>query len=309
LNPRPRRFHAEVRHNNGQVMAVSEQVTVQIRPHDFQLQISADSPEITVPGSTQVRASVDQDLYNTGYRIHIVEEGGELDEVVCGSGSSCQKGVSAPWSINPNPTARHFRAEVRHVGGQLMASSDPVTVVRRRFLFGVSLTFSSATDANGNVTHTATATSSHSVAGSGYQLKLRRIDGAQTCSSSSGPTCSGTVGPGGTYRATVENAGGHVAGDSGAWTLTGDGPREEAADGVDLVHLAALIGSPTALCQRVLVSPFKTHLNGSSLSDQYIACDAGSALASTPSKFLRGSSAPVGGPPPVSRRSTGFRAT
>jgi hypothetical protein len=87
--------------------------------------------------------------------------------------------------------------------------------------------------------------------------------------------CDATVTVGNTYRAVVEDSLGRNFGDSGAWTLTAEGPRQLTADGIDLVYLAALVGSPTGLCQRVLVSPFKTHFNGSTLSDQYLACEAG----------------------------------
>jgi hypothetical protein len=52
-----------------------------VNRHDFQLQASVDSASITAPSSTLVRATVDQTLYNTGYRIHIVDDSGQSADI------------------------------------------------------------------------------------------------------------------------------------------------------------------------------------------------------------------------------------
>jgi hypothetical protein len=278
-NPRTRDFHAEVRHNSsGQVVARSGQVGVAIEPYDFDLTIEPDSPSITVPNSTRVTATVNRSLYNTGYQIHIVDDDGETGEAVCGNGDSCAKTVWAPWSVNRNPTARQFHAEVRSfMTGHVAAVSDPVTVVRRRFVFHPTVSFWTRTDTNGNVIQMAaarTGSADPSLYGTGHQIKLISADGSVLCSAPQ-IGCDAAAAIGGTYRAVVVEAGGHNVGDSGAWTLTSEGASERTADGLDLAYLAALVGGPSELCNRVLVSPYTTHFNGSTLSDQYIACDAG----------------------------------
>jgi len=270
-NPRPRHFHAEVRHiSNGHVAAVSNPVTVTIEPYDFDLEIAPDASSITVPDSTVVRATVNGDLNNTGYRIHIVDDDGESSDSTCDF-SPCPKLVTAPWSVNPNPTARHFHAEVRSfVTGHLAATSDQITVVRRRFIFDVDLD----TEEQAEGGWRATATTNHDVYNTGYQLKIKQTGGNDICSVGSGTTCGPrTLTVGNTYRAVVEDFNGHVAGQSAAWTLTDDGPVEEKAGDVDLAALALALEG-TDLCTRVGLAPYKTEVvpPATSGGDQWELC-------------------------------------
>jgi hypothetical protein len=270
-NPRPRRFHAEIQSiSTGDALSGSSHVTVEILPYDFGLSVEADSSSIRVPDSTMARAQVNRDLSNTGYRIHIVDDDGETADSICGNSDSCAKNVYAPWSVNPNPTTKQFHAEVRSfVTGHVAAVSNPVTVVRRRFLFDVQLAFQAQTGGGWR----ATATVNRDLYNTGYQLKLRQIGGSDVCLSGGYPECVGAVAVGNTYRAVVENATGHVAGQSAAWTLTADGPVEETAGDVDLAALAlALQGSD--LCTRVGLAPYKTELvpPATSGGDQWEVC-------------------------------------
>jgi hypothetical protein len=279
--PGPRQFHAEVRHmSNGHLAASSGPVTVNFEPYDFNLRLTPDAAAITVPNSTVVRATVNRSLYNTGYQIRLVDDDGDTTDSLCGSTDSCAKTVVAPWSVNPNPSARHFHAVVEHVSnGHRAATSEQVTVVRRRYLFPVDLAFTTTTNADGTVTHRATATTNPSVYNTGYQLKLKRTEtGDQLCSTGSGTTCGANVQVGATYRAVVENANGHVAGRSTAWTLTDSGPRPALTGDLDLAALA-VAAAGVDICSRIALSPYRTDVVGPSTSagDQWEACAAAAA--------------------------------
>ena len=108
--------------------------------------------------------------------------------------------------------------------------------------------------------------------------------------------CDATVTVGSTYRAVVEDSFGRNFGDSGAWTLTADGPRQEVIDDVDLAHLATLFPSAGAICNALAEYP-GTHLMSppSSLSDQYRGCVTAANAGMTGVDLLRAISQVVGG--------------
>lgn len=83
-------------------------------------------------------------------------------------------------------------------------------------------------------------------------------------------------------------------GQSSWWTLTATGPQEEQADDLDLIALAALYASPSAICTHVLLYP-GTHVAGSSVSDQYLACEAAVVEGKTTLGVLRAIAAAGGG--------------
>jgi hypothetical protein len=285
-NPRTRDFHAEVRYMpNGQVVATSAQVAVAIEPYDFGLTIEPESPSITVPHSTRVLATVNRSLYNSGYRIHIVDDDGETSEAVCGNGDSCAKTVLAPWSVNANPTARQFHAEVRSfTTGHVAAVSDPVTVVRRRYIFRPTLSFWTKLHQNGHLIQKASARmgpTDPSLNGTGHEIKIRNADGSQLCSAPQ-VGCDATVTIGGTYRAVVETPSGLNVGDSGAWTLTDSGPQPATVGDLDLAALA-VASAGVDICTRLGLSPYKTNLVGppTSAGDQWEACAAAAAAGAS----------------------------
>jgi len=290
-NTGPRRFHAEVRHaSNGHVAASSEQVTVTTHPHDFDLQFSADDASIRVPGSTHVRARTDVNLYNTGYEIRIIDLDDENSTNVCGNSDSCSKSVYAPWSVNANPTSRTFKAEVKHISnGHVAETSEPVAVARRRFLFDVSLDFSTEEEPGGATAHRAKATTNQDLYGTLYELKIRTVGGSEVCSTPQGTQCGPrTVSVGGVYRATVEDSQGRIFGASPHYTLTPDGPREERIDDLDLALLASMFGSAEDICTKLLPYP-GPHLMEppSSLSDEYRACETARGAGKTGIDLLR----------------------
>ena len=107
-----------------------------------------------------------------------------------------------------------------------------------------------------------------------------------------GPTA---VAVGRTYRAVVDN-GTHVAGESGAFTLTPDGPRSEVINDIDLAHLAELYASATAACAALAEYPGSHVMQpASSLSDQYRLCVQGANAGMTTREVLRHVATGVGG--------------
>jgi hypothetical protein len=268
-NPQPHSFRVELRNGSGAVVA-TDTVTVDVSPAEWSISLEANAEDVTIPAEITVEATANRTLSGTGYSIVIHDEDDARTMNGWCSGATCGASEWMTWADNPAPELQSYRAEIRHDATGAVVASDAVEVGVLPFTFGANLAFSVENGVN-----YATATGTPSPQGTTYSILIRRLDGTQVCQYwlNSYSSCQTPVSVGQTYRATVENGSGHVAGRSAWWTLTANGPQEETVDDLDLISLAAFYASPSAICSHVLLYP-GTHLGGSSVSDQYLACEA-----------------------------------
>lgn len=193
--------------------------------------------------------------------------------------SSCVVNVAAdaPADLS-NPPDRVFRLSLYSSGVEY--ETQTLVVHERELHFSVSLDFSSSPG-------WAVAHTSPNMGGSGLSTVIRNGSGTAVHSCDVyWSTCNAAASVGTSYRATVEDAAGHIFGASSTWTVTSSGATEQTADGIDLVSLAALFSTDTDVCNALLTYP-GTHLEGSSASDQWLACDAAASSGSSLPDLLR----------------------
>ncbi len=100
--------------------------------------------------------------------------------------------------------------------------------------------------------------------------------------------CSAEITAGHTYQATVEDEDGNVYGVGPSYTATsGSTALELVAGGVDVAKLAETYASTTEICDELLVYPYGTHVERSSVNDQWLACDTAVAARATKEEVLR----------------------
>jgi hypothetical protein len=164
--------------------------------------------------------------------------------------------------------------------------------------FRVSLSFfEPQTESNGNRTWLASAASSPSLYGTPFKTWIYRSDnsvvtGCQLWAAS----CASRVGPG-TYRAIIQDDEWKIHAASQWWTVSPGSstePEEESSDDFNLLALAAMFAGPSEVCGALLFYP-GTHLQGSSLSDQYLACEEAVAAGRSTPAVLRAVAAAGGG--------------
>jgi hypothetical protein len=302
-DPQPRHFHAELRGPGGGVVATSGQVTVEVRKHTWEIvSVVPDPQTAVVPGSIRFTATLDHTAYGTPYSIYIYDKDNPTSPTTCNQ-YICGKSISRRWADNVNPKPGRVRVEVRNSSGDVASNTVHASAVFRRFIFTPILSFWTQTGSNGHVMHKASArlaATDPSLYGTGYRIKIKKADGTQVCSASQ-VGCDATVTIGETYRAVVENGTGHVAGQSGAFTLTGAGPQLAAFGDLDLATLAALVAGAGAgydLCTRLGLSTVRTNVVGPNTSggDQWEICTAMAAAGASTLAILTEVAQSFGGP-------------
>jgi hypothetical protein len=227
-DPQPRHFHAELHGPGGGVVAMSGQVTVAVRKHVWDIVSVVPSPTSqVVPGSVQFVATLDHTTYGTPYSIHIYDVVNPGPPTTCNQ-YQCARYVARQWSDNVSPKPGRVRVEVRDASGDIASNRVYGEAPFWRFIFTPTLSFWTQST-SGTVVHKASArlaTGDPSLYGTPYRIKIRKADGTEVCSAPQ-VGCDATVSVGETYRAVVEDSQGRNFGDSGAWTLTADGPRSE----------------------------------------------------------------------------------
>jgi hypothetical protein len=288
-NPQPRHFHAELIGPGGTVVARSGQVTVDVRKFMWTVVSVVPNPATkVVPGYVQFLATLDRTVYGTGYQVYMYDQDNPAVPITCSASVWCSRSIARQWADNVNPKPGRVRVEVRGPSGDLASNTMEASATFRRFIFTVNLSFSTQTDASGNVVHKAyasTATTDPSLYGTPYQIKIRKADGTQVCSSPQ-VGCTATVAVGNTYRAVVEDSNGRNFGDSGSWTLADSGPRNEVVDGVDLALLAGAGLTGQHICDTALVAGGPS-TDGDSVPDDYEVCEVSLGRGATVLQILR----------------------
>lgn len=294
-NPQPRHYAASVVPQSApSPTSGGTPLTLDVRPFTWAVGLSATKNPVTVGETTRLTATVDRDTRWTGYIIAIVDESTGQTVNKC-AGTTCMYDFTPAWSENHSAASRTFRAEVRRdiPNGSTAGSARLELDVNTRY-FGVSLWLTSTTDSTGTTTYQANATANPALSFTPFTIQIHNQTGTQVNRCVLWITCSVQVGPG-TYYATVRDDAGRIYGQSRSWYLPPTGaPVEASADDLDLVSLAGQFASATAICNMLLGMP-GTHTAESSVTDQWLACDAASRGGAPPIITLREIAAAAGG--------------
>lgn len=273
----------------------SPSASVAIEKRRFNVLIEANQNVFSEPGTLAINARIaDDSLAGTPYQLSIrdAESGAHLAQ--CGGTSaSCGFTKQLDWSAVTGGGTLSFVASVGEADSLVSNESElEVHFVPPTFNVGLSV---GEPIGDEELPLEAEATSSPTVAGTPLRLSIRN-----DVSDDSVASCVNDISPGsrcpaqlheGTYFAVVEDAAGNEYGRSGSWTIGEDGSvSSNEVAGLDLAALAKLMGSAAAICDAVLVAPYRTFVMQppSSLSDQYRTCLGAVAAGRTPLEILRG---------------------
>jgi hypothetical protein len=259
-HPADRHYHAEVGESSGGERTSSGAITVAVPKLVFEVSLTSETNPVVIPNSYTLKATTDRNVGPTPYSLRIIEDGTNTQVAACGSGTECSILMNTSWSENEGPFARGFHAVVSSAS-DTAGESEGVTEGILPFFFtvGLSLTYDHTTE--GVNWYQAEATTDRAVGPTPYHIAVRKDGSSTVFSCGSGTTCTGLVEGGHAYTATVEDfSSGHTFGGS-------------TVHDVEVAALAAILPSTTAVCNAVLTAP-GTHLAGSSLTDQTLACEA-----------------------------------
>jgi hypothetical protein len=300
-NRAPKDLHlaAEVVPKSAPATGGGTPLAVDVERFEWDISLSASKNPLTIGEKTTLRVEgLEPDPRYTGYYTKIFnDDTGQL--ITACAGSECRNEVHFPYSMQAEAGPVPVHAEV-------VTEAAPYDVAGRADLalyvdpipFRVGLAFSEPqTTSNGDRTWLATATPSPALSSTPFTTWVYRSDGVSVNGCALWITsCSSRVGPG-TYRAIVKDEENVVYAATQWWTIAPGGgtePEEEAADDVNLLALAALFAGPSEVCSALLFYP-GTHFRGSSLSDQYLACEEAAAAGKSITAILRAVAVASGG--------------
>jgi hypothetical protein len=261
-HPTNRSYRAEVSAGTEGERTISDEVTITVERDTFDISLSSTYSSVQVPESFTLTAKTGREVGPTPYSIRIIESGTGTQVASCGSGAECSTTIGTSWSENLEARARSFYAVVSS-SSYTLEESNNISVAVMPFFFTVSLSLTySRTEGSGSEAktwYTATATTNRNVGPTPYWIRIK--DGNTIVDSCGGGTeCTKEVEGGPTYTAAVEDSEGHSFGSNTIDSLGGPG-------------LAALFPSASEVCDAVLLFPYGTHLAGSEVNDQYLACE------------------------------------
>jgi hypothetical protein len=232
---------------------------VGIDGYTFSVSLSASPGSVEATESFSLKASTSRDVGPTPYSLRIIENGTDSTVASCGSGTECSGTASTSWSENAAPHSRTFRAVVSSAS-YTAGESGNVTVAVVPFPFAVGLTLTYDHTSEGGIKwYKAKATTNRDVGPTPYHIAIISDGTTGVAWCGSGTECSAEVEGGHSYVAVVRNSSEQTFGSSSVADL-------------DAAGLAALFPTASAACDALLTYT-GTHLAGSSLSDQYLACE------------------------------------
>jgi Deoxyribonuclease NucA/NucB len=300
-DPKDFHFEAEVIPQNAPPTGSGAGLTVHVERFEWNISLEASKNPLTVGESTKLNVKgLEPSPAYTGYHTKIVNDTTGENITTCW-GYECWHMIEFGYSWQQKAGPVEVHAEVvsetapYDVAGRadLTLSVDPIR-------FGVSMSFSEPqTEWNGERTWLASVTPTPGLYSTPFSTWIYRSDGYYEGGCALWITCTRRLGPG-TYRALVADGEENVYAATGWWTIspntTGPGsePEEESADDFDLLALAAMFGGPSEVCTALLFYP-GTHLEGSSVSDQYLACEEAVGKGSSTVNVLKAVAGTAGG--------------
>lgn len=274
-------------------------LTVDVERFEWNISLSASKNPLRVGEKTTLHVTgLEPDPRYTGYYTKIFNDDTGQMITAC-AGNQCWNEVEFPYSMQAEAGPVPVHAEVvTEAAPYDVAGRADLTLYVDPIPFRVGLNFSEPqTNSIGERTWLASATPSPALSSTPFTTWIYRSDGFSVTGCVLWITsCSSRVGPG-TYRAIIKDEENVIYAASQWWTISpGDSsePEEEAADDVNLLALAALFAGPSEVCSALLFYP-GTHLRGSSLSDQYLACEEAATAGKSITAILRAVAAAGGG--------------
>jgi hypothetical protein len=298
--PKDLQLEAEVIPNYGSPTGNGTPLTVPVQPFEWQFTLKATKNPVAVGESTTLETvGIYPDTAWTGYHTKIWnDDTGQL--ITTCFGHKCTPTLSFPYSMQMDAGAVPVHAEIiRESAPYDVAGRADMTLLVDPLRFGLDMTFSDPqTDWKGERTWKATVSATPKLLNTPFTVSVQNINGGTPGGCVLYGTCSYRLGPG-TWRATIVDEEGIVHAATQWWTVPSSSsssaePREESADGFNLVTLAAMFPSATAACDAILLLP-GTHLANSSVTDQYLACDAAVSTGASTAAALRAAAAAAGG--------------
>lgn len=296
--PKDLHLEAEVVPKSAPATGSGTPLTIHVERLEWKISLSASKNPLTVGEKTTLKVeNLVPDPRYTGYFTKIINDDTGQQITAC-AGNQCWNEVSFPYSMQAEAGPVHVHAEVvTEKAPYDVAGRADLTLYVDPIPFRVSLGFSEPqTTSNGDRTWLASATPSPSLYSTPFTTWIYRPDGSYATGCALWiATCTSRVGPG-TYRAVIKDSE-NIYAASQWWTIgkgSGAEPEEEAADDINLLALAAMFAGPSQVCSALLFYP-GTHLRGSSLSDQYLACEEAIAAGLSTTAVLRAVAAAAGG--------------
>ncbi|MDQ2630053.1 MAG: NucA/NucB deoxyribonuclease domain-containing protein [Actinomycetota bacterium] len=297
-NPSDLHLAAEVVPSSSPATGGGTPLTIDVERFEWGISLSASKNPLRVGEKTTLRVEgLAPDPRYTGYYTKIVNDDTGQTITAC-AGSECAGVFAAAYSMQAEAGPVHVHAEVvTEEAPYDVAGRSDLTLYVDPIPFRVSMSFSEPeTSSAGERTWLASATPSPSLYDTPFTTGIHRLDGSSVAGCVLWMTsCARRLGPG-TYRAVIKD-GENIYAATQWWTIppgSSAEPEEEAADDVNLLALAAMFAGPSQVCSALLFYP-GTHLRGSSLSDQYLACEEAAAAGKSITAVLRAVAAAGGG--------------
>jgi hypothetical protein len=294
--PKDLEYEAEIIKRGGTSGGGGTSLTVPVEPVVWHMYFTADKNPGTVGETVTVHLKgLEPSLRYTGYEARVTD--GVTGEPLFDCVEDCYRTISLPYSLEANPEPFNYRAEI-------VSNEEPLDVqgtaeyalLVNPIRFQASMSFSEPTPGPGGTTHwTATLSASPPLWAPPFYIGLWNLAGEYEGGCALYVACGHQVGPG-TYRTVVEDEEGEILAATQWWTIPGNSeePEEDTADDLNLLALAGLFSGPSAICDAVLFYP-GTHFAESTLSDQYLACEAAVANSASAVQVLRAIAAAGGG--------------
>jgi len=299
-NHEPKDLHleAEVVFGGEPPSGIGSPLTIHVERFTWTISLSASKDPVTVGEETTLTVeNLEPSPRYTGYLTKIFNDDTGALITACAD-SKCQGYLEFPYSTQAE-------AGVVNVHAEVVAESAPYDVAGRADLtllvdpvpFQVGMTFSEPqTSGSGVPSWLATVSASPALGAGFFSIEIETPSGELVGGCAIWlVSCAQRLGPG-TYRGTVRDSESIYAA-SQWWTISpspSTEPDEDAADDFNLLALVALFAGPSEVCSALLFYP-GTHLQSSSVSDQYLACEGAVTGGSSTIGTLRAVAAAGGG--------------
>jgi hypothetical protein len=301
-NPKDLHFEAEVIPSWAFPSGSGTGLTVHVERFEWNLSLEAGKNPMTVGEGTKLTVKgLEPSPAYTGYHTRIVNDTTGENITTCWN-SECWHEVSFGygWQSEAGPVDIHAEVVSEEAPYDVAGRAD-LTLYVDPIRFGVSMSLSEpVTYWNGSTSWLATLSASPQLYSTPFSIAVERPNGEYVAGCALWITCGHRLEPG-TYRAVVRDSE-NIYAATQWWTLPSGGggggspgePEEESADDFDLLALAALFGGPSEVCTALLFYP-GTHLQGGSVSDQYLDCEAAVGKGSSTVGVLKAVAAAGGG--------------
>jgi Deoxyribonuclease NucA/NucB len=290
-------FEAEVVPKEAPETGSGVPLTVDVERFEWSVSLKASKNPLTVGESTTLSVGgLEPSPAYTGYHTKIFNDRTGQEIVTCW-GHQCAPSVSFGYAMQPDAGPVDVHAEVvSETAPYDVAGRADLTLYVDPIRFGVGMAFSAPqTDWKGERSWLATITAAPRLSGTPFYVSIENSGGGEVSGCSLWSSCALRLGPG-TYRAAVRDTENLYAATQW-WTIPSSPtaePEEETADDFNLLALATMFAGPSQVCGALLFYP-GTHFQGSSVSDQYLACEQAVAAGKSTSAVLRAVAAAGGG--------------